>query len=73
MLNVARLIGQFGTPDKLSLLLEVNGQQSVPADTIRKWRQRNSLPVQRLADILSLSRDLGRPINLYDYLSDDDG
>lgn len=73
MLNVAAIFEDFGGIRPLhEALAEQWGDRAPPLDTVRKWKERNSVPGEHLIAVLAV-RELraGRPVSVHDFLAGD--
>lgn len=73
MLNVAAIFEDFGGIRPLhEALAERWGDRAPPLDTVRKWKERNSVPGEHLIAVLAAREDrVGRPVSVHDFLLGD--
>ena len=61
------LIRRFGGPAQLYRRLVRRGY-SISYKTVEKWRDRDAIRADWLAEMLIMARDDGYPVNLLDYI-----
>lgn len=55
-LNVAAMLDTLGSPELLSSALELEGLAKIDPVAVHRWKQRNSIPAERLVALMALAR-----------------
>lgn len=66
--DFARLIAMLGGSTNTSRLLDAYNYRPAKRNTIESWKIRNSMPLDRFADLLGVARDMDLPISANDLL-----
>lgn len=69
-LNARSAVNHFGGAANLERLAIQHGVEPAPAyETIKKWRQRGSIPAAHLAAMTTLGDLLGKPFRLAEHMA----
>lgn len=68
-IDVAKLIDGLGGARAVSEGIIKYNLRPITEVAVMRWRQRNSIPCHRLADILMLAKRIRKPVNIMDVIT----
>jgi len=66
--DIHKIVEHFGGNTDLLERLVKNGVRDLTIGAIEQWKTRESIPANRLAQLLHLAKTEGRPINLNNFI-----